>query len=88
MILKLWQITWVISMKKFIKDTFGIFLLAIFTISISAEYRLGRDYSIVDNPLPVKKDGIVEVIELFGMAVEVATLSLQLMTGLQNKDQM
>ena len=52
-------------MKKFIKDTFGIFLLAIFTISISAEYRLGRDYSIVDNPLPVKKDGIVEVIESF-----------------------
>ena len=52
-------------MKKFIKDTFGILFLAIFTISISAEYRLGRDYSIVDNPLQVKKDGVVEVIESF-----------------------
>ena len=61
-------------MKKFIKNTFGILFLAIFTISISADYKLGRDYSIVDNPLPVKKDGIVEVVESFGMAVEVATL--------------
>ena len=52
-------------MKKFIKDTFGILFLAIFTISICAEYRLGRDYSIVDNPLQVKKDGVVEVIESF-----------------------
>ena len=48
-----------------IKNKFGIIFLAIFTISISAEYRLGRDYSIVDNPLPVKKDGIVEVTESF-----------------------
>ena len=52
-------------MKKFVKDTFGILFLAIFTISICAEYRLGRDYSIVDNPLQVKKDGVVEVIESF-----------------------
>ena len=52
-------------MKKFVKDTFGILFLVIFTISISAEYRLGRDYSIVDNHLQVKKDGVVEVIESF-----------------------
>ena len=52
-------------MKNFVKDTFGILFLAIFTISICAEYRLGRDYSIVDNPLQVKKDGVVEVIESF-----------------------
>lgn len=40
-------------------------LVAIFTISISAEYKLGRDYKLIDNPLPVKKDGIVEVTESF-----------------------
>ena len=76
-------------MKKFVKDTFGILFLAIFTISICAEYRLGRDYSIVDNPLQVKKDGVVEVIESFwyGCGV-VILLNLQLMTGLQNKEQM
>ena len=39
--------------------------VAIFAMSISAEYKLGRDYKLVDNPLPVKKDGIVEVAESF-----------------------
>ena len=34
-------------------------LVAIFTISISAEYKLGRDYKLIDNPLPVKKYGVV-----------------------------
>tara|TARA_B100001094_G_scaffold93802_1_gene89646 strand:+ start:228 stop:851 length:624 start_codon:yes stop_codon:yes gene_type:complete len=52
-------------MKKYIKNTFGILFLAIFTISVSAEYRLGLDYRIVDNPLPIKKDGVVEVTESF-----------------------
>ena len=40
-------------------------LIAFFAISISAEYKLGRDYELIDNPLPVKKDGVVEVIESF-----------------------
>ena len=44
-----------------------IFILC-FTFIIHAddiEFRLGVDYRIVDNPLPVKKDGIVEVTETF-----------------------
>ena len=52
-------------MKKYLKNTFGILFLVIFTISVSAEYRLGLDYRIVDNPLPIKKDGVVEVTESF-----------------------
>ena len=44
-----------------------IFTILVFTISTfaEAEYRLGVDYRIVDNPLPVKKDGVVEVMETF-----------------------
>jgi len=35
------------------------------TISaINADYKLGKDYKLVDNPMPVKKDGIVEVTEV------------------------
>ena len=41
------------------------FLLLLFTVSLSAEYKLGVDYRIVENPLPVKKDGVVEVSETF-----------------------
>ena len=48
-------------MKKHVNNNFVILFVAIFSISINAEYRLGLDYTIVDNPLPVKKDGIVEV---------------------------
>tara|TARA_B100000513_G_scaffold147178_1_gene68316 strand:- start:256 stop:876 length:621 start_codon:yes stop_codon:yes gene_type:complete len=46
--------------------TFLTFIL--FTLSVSGEdikFRLGVDYRIVDNPLPVKKDGVVEVTETF-----------------------
>lgn len=44
-----------------------IFTILVFTISTFAEanYRLGVDYRIADNPLPVKKDGVVEVMETF-----------------------
>ena len=52
-------------MKKYIKNITKLSLLAIFAISINAEYKLGKDYRLVDNPLPVKKDGIVEVTESF-----------------------
>ena len=44
---------------------FLTFLLFLFTVSLSAEYKLGVDYRIVENPLPVKKDGVVEVSETF-----------------------
>ncbi len=40
-------------------------LLLLITVSLSAEYKLGVDYRIVENPLPVKKDGVVEVSETF-----------------------
>ena len=39
--------------------------LAVFTITANAEYRVGQDYEIVKNSLPVKKDGVVEVVESF-----------------------
>ena len=43
-------------MKKHVNNNFVIIFVAIFSISINAEYRLGLDYTIVDNPLPVKKE--------------------------------
>ena len=52
-------------MKNFLKTITKLSLLAIFAVSINAEYRLGKDYRLVDNPMPVKKDGIVEVTESF-----------------------
>ena len=68
------------------KTSYKILLLFIFTVSMQAEYRLGVDYVLIDNPLPVKRDGVVEVTESFGMAVEhVIHLNLQLMPGLQNR---
>ena len=42
--------------------------IAFFTLFVNAnesDFRLGVDYKLVDNPLPVKKDGIVEVTETF-----------------------
>ena len=52
-------------MKKIIANITKISLLALFTISANADYKLGKDYKLVDNPMPVKKDGIVEVTESF-----------------------
>ena len=49
------------NLKKFSK----LFLIAFFAVSVSADYKLGKDYRLIDNPLPVKKDGIVEVTESF-----------------------
>jgi len=55
-------------MKKFMKNSltylFLIFFMS-FTHSEENDFRLGRDYTLVDDPLPVKKDGIVEVTETF-----------------------
>ena len=52
-------------MKKIIANITKISLLALFTISANADYKLGKDFRLVDNPMPVKKDGIVEVTESF-----------------------
>ena len=52
-------------MKNYLKTITKLSLLAIFSVSINAEYKLGKDYRLVDNPMPVKKDGIVEVTESF-----------------------
>ena len=32
-----------------------ISFLIIISISVSAEYKLGKDYKLIDNPLPVKE---------------------------------
>ena len=50
------------------KTLITFFLIAFFTLFANAnesDFRLGVDYKLVDNPLPVKKDGIVEVTETF-----------------------
>ena len=47
------------------KNTLISLFIIFFSLSISAEYRLGVDYRLVDNPLPVKRDGIVEVSDTF-----------------------
>jgi len=52
-------------MKNIILHITKLSFLALFALSISAEYKLGKDYRLVDNPMPVKKDGIVEVTESF-----------------------
>ena len=52
-------------MNKKRSNFIKLLFLTLFTLSISADYKLGVDYRIVDNPLPVKKDGIVEVTETF-----------------------
>ena len=41
------------------------FLLLIISVSMAAEYRLGRDYGSLSRPLPVKEDGVVDVVEVF-----------------------
>ena len=50
-------------MKKIIANITKITLSILFTISVQDDYKLGKDYRLVDNPLTVKKDGIVEVTE-------------------------
>ena len=53
-----------ISMKTFI-TFFFITSFTLFATASETEFRLGVDYKLVENPLPVKKDGIVEVTETF-----------------------
>jgi thiol:disulfide interchange protein DsbA len=47
------------------KNTLISLFIIFFSLSISSEYRLGVDYRLVDNPLPLKRDGVVEVSETF-----------------------
>ena len=41
------------------------YALIAFTGNIQADYKLGKDYRLIDNPLPVRQDGMVEVSEIF-----------------------
>ena len=76
-------------MKKYIKNITKLSLLAIFAVSINADYKLGKDYRLVDNPMPVKKDGIVEVTESFWYGCGGCySFEPQLMLGHQNKIRM
>ena len=43
-------------MNKKRSNFIKLLFLTLFTVSISADYKLGVDYRIVDNPLPVKKE--------------------------------
>jgi|TARA_B110000090_G_scaffold26028_1_gene26290 thiol:disulfide interchange protein DsbA len=50
--------------KNFMLCVVGYALIA-FTGNIQADYKLGKDYRLIDNPLPVRQDGMVEVSEIF-----------------------
>ena len=50
-------------MNNSLQNLSKLFLICFLSISVSAEYKLGRDYRLVDSPLPVKRDGVVEVTE-------------------------
>ena len=51
--------------KIIMKYIFKFFTIALISVSINAEYKLGRDYRMIDNPIQVRQDGIVEVTEAF-----------------------
>ena len=36
-----------------------------FTANVQANYKLGRDYGSLSKPLPIRQDGVVDVIEIF-----------------------
>ena len=42
----------------------GCALIA-FTANVQANYKLGRDYGSLSKPLPIKQDGVVDVVEIF-----------------------
>ena len=51
--------------KIIMKYIYKFFAIALISVSINAEYKLGRDYRMIDNPVQVRQDGIVEVTEAF-----------------------
>ena len=50
--------------KNLLLCIFGFTLIA-FNVNLQAEFKLGKDYQLIDNPLPVRQDGMVEVSEIF-----------------------
>ncbi len=50
--------------KNLLLCIFGFTLIA-FNVNLQAEYKLGKDFQLIDNPLPVRQDGMVEVSEIF-----------------------
>ena len=50
--------------KNLLLSIFGFMLIA-FNTNLQAEYELGKDYQLIDNPLPVRLDGMVDVSEIF-----------------------
>jgi len=50
--------------KNLLLSVFWIYVDSLFT-NLQAEYELGKDYQLIDNPLPVRQDGMVEVSEIF-----------------------
>ena len=44
---------------------FLTFILLFSTLEANAEFRLGKDYGTISRPMPVKQDGVVEVLEIF-----------------------
>jgi len=50
--------------KNLLLCIFGFTLIA-FNANLQAEYKLGKDYQLIYNPLPVRQDGMVEVSEIF-----------------------
>ena len=53
------------KLSKYLITYLFIIFFASLTYSEDNNYRIGVDYRLVDNPLPVKKDGVVEVTETF-----------------------
>ena len=50
--------------KNLIICLFG-YLLISFSSNVQANYKLGKDFGSLSRPLPVKEDGVVDVIEVF-----------------------
>jgi len=44
---------------------YSAFLILFTSLALNAAPRLGTDFGMLDNPIPVKKDGKVEVVEAF-----------------------
>ena len=52
-------------MRNFMNKKYGLLLILFFVVSAKADFQQGVDYIVADNPSPIKKDGVVEVIESF-----------------------
>tara|TARA_Y100000813_G_C24152848_1_gene348032 strand:- start:1270 stop:1899 length:630 start_codon:yes stop_codon:yes gene_type:complete len=50
--------------KNLLICLFGYMFIAL-SINVQANYQLGKDFGFLSRPLPVKEDGVVDVIEVF-----------------------